>query len=46
MALIAASTFVPIPTNAELGEADFPARKFNDGHKSYHDAWCRKISFT
>ena len=43
IALIAASTFAPIPTKAEFGNADFPAGTFDDGHKSYHDAWCRKI---
>ena len=28
---------------ADFGDADFPSGMFNDGPKSYHDAWCRKI---
>ena len=28
---------------ADFGDADFPAGMFDDGPKSYHDAWCRKI---
>ena len=28
---------------AEFGDADFPIGLFEDGPKSYHDAWCRKI---
>ena len=41
--LLTASTFSPIPVKAEFGDADFPAGMFNDGPKSYHDAWCRYI---
>ena len=41
--LLAASTFASIPAKAEFGDADFPAGMFNDGPKSYHDGWCRKI---
>ncbi len=29
------------PAKADFGDADFPKEKFNDGPKSYHDAWCR-----
>ena len=32
-----------IPAKAEFGDADFPSGTFNDGPKSYHDAWCRYI---
>ena len=28
---------------ADFGDADFPSGMFEDGSKSYHDAWCRKI---
>ena len=28
---------------ADFGDADFPSGTFNDGPKSYHDAWCRVI---
>ena len=28
---------------ADFGDADFPAEIFEDGPRSYHDAWCRKI---
>ena len=28
---------------ADFGDADFPSGTFDDGPKSYHDAWCRKI---
>jgi hypothetical protein len=31
------------PAKADFGEADFPSGKFDDGPKSYHDAWCRKV---
>ena len=31
------------PVKADFGDADFPSRMFEDGSKSYHDAWCRKI---
>ncbi len=43
MALIAASSIAPIPTKADLGDADFPIGKFNNAPQSYHDAWCRKL---
>ena len=32
-----------IPAHADFGDADFPSGIFDDGPKSYHDAWCRKI---
>ena len=28
---------------ADFGDADFPLGMFDDGPKSYHDAWCRSI---
>ena len=28
---------------ADFGDADFPSGMFEDGSKSYHDAWCKKI---
>ena len=28
---------------ADFGDADFPIGMFDDGPKSYHDAWCREI---
>lgn len=31
------------PAKADFGDADFPSGMFEDGSKSYHDAWCRKI---
>ena len=31
------------PAKADFGDADFPSGMFDDGPKSYHDAWCRKI---
>ncbi len=31
------------PAKADFGDADFPTGMFDDGPKSYHDAWCRKI---
>ena len=31
------------PAKADFGDADFPSGIFDDGPKSYHDAWCRKI---
>tara|TARA_X000001036_G_C20557148_1_gene756826 strand:+ start:596 stop:1105 length:510 start_codon:yes stop_codon:yes gene_type:complete len=40
---VALSTSLNGPIKAEFGDADFPAGMFNDGPKSYHDAWCRKI---
>ena len=33
----------PLSVKADFGDADFPAGIFNDGPKSYHDAWCRYI---
>ena len=41
--VLGASTFAMSSAKAEFGDADFPAGLFNDGPKSYHDAWCRKI---
>lgn len=35
--------FAALPARAEFGDADFPVGTFDDGPKSYHDAWCRKI---
>ncbi len=32
-----------LPAKADFGDASFPADFFQDGPKSYHDAWCRKI---
>ena len=32
-----------IPAKANFGDADFPAGMFDDGPKSYHDAWCRTL---
>ena len=32
-----------LPAKANFGDADFPAGMFNDGPKSYHDAWCRYL---
>ena len=31
------------PVKADFGDADFPEGMFDDGPKSYHDAWCRAI---
>ncbi len=31
------------PAFADFGDADFPEALFNDGPRSYHDAWCRRI---
>ena len=39
-ALLAAS---PVLATDGFGDAEFPASLFQDGAKSYHDAWCRKI---
>jgi len=33
----------PLKVLADFGDADFPPGMFDDGPKSYHDAWCRKI---
>ena len=38
-----ASIGISIPAKADFSDADFPTNLFNDGPKSYHDAWCRKI---
>ena len=35
--------FQPQLVKAEFGDADFPIGLFEDGPKSYHDAWCRQI---
>ena len=34
---------VASPVRADFGDADFPESLFNNGPKSYHDAWCREI---
>lgn len=43
--LLAALGSVLLPTKAlaDFGDADFPVGTFDDGPKSYHDAWCRKV---
>ncbi|WP_320664636.1 hypothetical protein [Prochlorococcus sp. MIT 1223] len=41
-ALISCTSFSP-KAKADFGDADFPVGMFDDGPKSYHDAWCRKI---
>ena len=33
----------PLNAVADFGDADFPDGMFNDGPKSYHDAWCRQL---
>jgi hypothetical protein len=38
-----ASVLLPLKAFADFGDADFPVGTFDDGPKSYHDAWCRKI---
>ena len=35
--------FFPLSLKADFGDADFPIGMFDDGPKSYHDAWCRSI---
>ena len=40
---IALGTSLLSPAKADFGDADFPTGMFDDGPKSYHDAWCRKI---
>ena len=40
---IAISSSLFIPVKADFGDADFPEGMFDDGPKSYHDVWCRKI---
>ena len=43
--LIFSLAFFTLGTSAkaDFGNADFPSGMFDDGPKSYHDAWCRKI---
>ena len=43
--LIAFIAFISLfgQAKADFGDADFPSGMFDDGPKSYHDAWCRKI---
>ena len=43
IAVIAALSSSPLIVRADFGEADFPSEMFDDGPKSYHDAWCRWI---
>ncbi len=31
------------PARADFGDADFPVGMFDDGPKSYHDAFCRRL---
>ncbi len=40
--LVISSAFFS-PVKADFGDADFPEGMFDDGPKSYHDAWCRAI---
>ncbi len=35
------SVLISEPVKADFGDADFPIEIFQDGPKSYHDAWCR-----
>ena len=42
LAILSTLTFTS-PVKADFGDADFPTGIFDDGPKSYHDAWCRKI---
>ena len=35
------SVLILEPVKADFGDADFPIEIFQDGPKSYHDAWCR-----
>ena len=42
LALASALALSP-PVRADFGDADFPESIFNNGPKSYHDAWCREI---
>lgn len=32
------------PAQADFGEADFPSELFDQGARSYHDAWCGRIN--
>ena len=43
--LLALASCLPLaaPVRADFGDADFPSGMFDNGPKSYHDAWCRKI---
>ena len=41
--LLLISCFSALPVKADFGDADFPVEMFQDGPKSYHDAWCRKL---
>ena len=41
--LLLSTLFVPQGALADFGDADFPAGTFDDGPKSYHDAWCRQV---
>tara|TARA_E500000331_G_C17118612_1_gene652825 strand:- start:129 stop:719 length:591 start_codon:yes stop_codon:yes gene_type:complete len=41
--LITALITLCSPVKADFGDADFPVGMFQDGPKSYHDAWCRKL---
>ena len=40
--LLSCLCLFPSSVKADFGDADFPAKMFDDGPKSYHDAWCRK----
>lgn len=39
-----AAVLIPSRALADFGDADFPLGTFDDGPKSYHDAWCRKVN--
>ena len=41
--LLVSALMFSSPARADFGDADFPSGMFEDGSKSYHDAWCRKI---
>ena len=43
LAMLLFMAFIASPVKADFGDADFPSGMFDDGPKSYHDAWCRKI---
>ena len=36
-------TTIAAPAKADFGDADFPVGMFDDGPKSYHDAFCRRL---
>lgn len=40
---LASAVALPGAAFADFGDADFPLGAFNEGPKSYHDAWCRKL---